>query len=323
MSLDLPPVYLLPTNLRPEELHSLEEHIPSLTWDVHEAELVLGKISRRERAQFELRRLKIPTEELLFPYTSHGHDEGEPSPKRRRITSDDQKALSAGDDATILSKGVTEHSSNTIKVLKLSWLTDSLEKGAALPIRDYLLYEGRKLPPAEQPEVHKSQGASAPGDTTQRVPVKPMAPPADEPGVSLAGRRGDHGHSRGATHPPAALVHQTTSDHDVQLPLIPGFLQTTYSCQRPTPVNPPNAGFVEALKEVRTLRLLEGDQVGVRAYSSSIASVAAYPFALQTPGGESFPSAAARESWEKRQKRDKPPDVWSRKRGRKASRLRC
>jgi DNA polymerase IV len=301
MSLDLPPIYILPTNLQPEELQSLEDQIPSLTWDIHEAELILGRISRRERALFELRRLKVATEELLPPHTTHAHDAGEPSPKRRRIASDDQSASLAGRDAAAAAAmsptdgHELERSGDTIKVLKLSWLTESLEKGIALPFGNHLLYEGRRLRSTEQPETHGSHGATAPGEALARVVVKSMPPPANEPGVSRAGRRGDHSRGRGVTYPPAALIHQTTSDHDVQLPPIPAFLQTTYSCQRPTPVNPPNAGFVEALKEVRTLRQLEGDEVGVRAYASSIASVAAYPFTLRTPRGKLYLSVAAKE----------------------------
>ncbi|KAM0280290.1 hypothetical protein ACHAQH_004126 [Verticillium albo-atrum] len=67
------------------------------------------------------------------------------------------------------------------------------------------------------------------------------------------------------------------------MPPIPAFLRTTYSCQRPTPINPPNNAFVEALKEIRTTRKLLGDEIGVRAYSTSIATVAAYPYLISTP----------------------------------------
>ncbi|EGY23135.1 DNA polymerase lambda [Verticillium dahliae VdLs.17] len=66
------------------------------------------------------------------------------------------------------------------------------------------------------------------------------------------------------------------------MPPIPAFLRTTYSCQRPTPANPPNNEFVEALKEIRTTRKLLGDEIGVRAYSTAIATVAAYPYAIST-----------------------------------------
>lgn len=83
-----------------------------------------------------------------------------------------------------------------------------------------------------------------------------------------------------------SLLHQTTSEHDTTLPVIPEFLRTTYSCQRPTYMNPPNEAFVNILAEIRTIRRLREDEVGVRAYSTSIASIAAYPYVLGNAQGE-------------------------------------
>ncbi|KAI0469142.1 hypothetical protein F4859DRAFT_150351 [Xylaria cf. heliscus] len=55
------------------------------------------------------------------------------------------------------------------------------------------------------------------------------------------------------------LAHESTSEHDraMQLPPIPDYLHTDYSCQRPTPFNSPNSEFIEQLKKMRTLRTLE------------------------------------------------------------------
>lgn len=284
MTLDLPPIYLLSTHLQPEELHSLEEQIPSLTWNIQEAELVLGNITRRERALFELRRLKLQTREISSLELSHSDTtfdsphrrsdsgDGGPSPKRRKT--------SLGDGS--------RKATNVVKVLKLSWLTKSLEEGVVLPTQDYLLYVGKKSSPTETlgHHDHKKDKTPPPGSVakhgiTQNTPVL-----LSSPSTTSSSRRDDHRHRRNRPQPPA-LVHESTSEHDIRLPLVPSYLQTSYSCQRPTPVYSPNAGFIEALKEVRTLRILEGDQVGVRAYSTSIASLSAYPFALQTSGGMS------------------------------------
>jgi DNA polymerase/3'-5' exonuclease PolX len=57
-------------------------------------------------------------------------------------------------------------------------------------------------------------------------------------------------------------------------------------------VDTPNAEFIEQLKEVRKLRLLQGDQIGVRAYSTSIAALAAYPHAVQSSFGKAPPPPA-------------------------------
>jgi DNA polymerase IV len=45
-------------------------------------------------------------------------------------------------------------------------------------------------------------------------------------------------------------------------------------------MNPPNDPFIDQLKKIRTARILLGDEIGVRAYSTAIASLAAYPYTL-------------------------------------------
>ena len=50
-----------------------------------------------------------------------------------------------------------------------------------------------------------------------------------------------------------------------------------YACERSTPPNSPNAGFIEQLKKIRLVRTLVEDEIGVRAYSTSIAGLAAFP----------------------------------------------
>ncbi|KAI4246002.1 MAG: hypothetical protein L6R40_002218 [Gallowayella cf. fulva] len=84
------------------------------------------------------------------------------------------------------------------------------------------------------------------------------------------------------------LLHQTTSEYeeDVSGPLPPmpdWVLQNRlYSCQRATPLNNPNDAFIAQLKEIKFARLLMNDEIGVRAYSTSIASLAAYPYKVQS-----------------------------------------
>ncbi|KAJ4657812.1 hypothetical protein HRR90_002476 [Exophiala dermatitidis] len=54
-----------------------------------------------------------------------------------------------------------------------------------------------------------------------------------------------------------------------------------YSCCRSTPMNPPNSAFIAQLTKIRDARILILDDIGVRAYSSSIASIAAYPYLIR------------------------------------------
>src|SRR6478735_4587336 len=115
---NLPRIFLLSAHLKPEELHQLEEGIPTLTYDINEAEIVIGKISQPKRAEFELRRAKLnflPSEKAQAQCDESSlnevadADDG-PDPKRRKIT------------------GPVAMGSDTVKVVKLAWLLDSWEK---------------------------------------------------------------------------------------------------------------------------------------------------------------------------------------------------
>ncbi|KAH8661318.1 hypothetical protein BGZ61DRAFT_369179 [Ilyonectria robusta] len=269
--MDLPPVFLLSTHLQPAELHELEGKIGSLTYDINEAEVVVGNISRRERAMFELRRAKLET----VPLQKIAHD-GEPHRPADMEDIDNPPELKRRKLS-----GTSGQNRNIVKVVKLAWIKDSLEQGEVLPVDPYLLYEARKPSPDAASKPTKT---SPPSNILERAAGDQL----EQSAMSSSPPRTRH-RSRLDTHsmashsqPPPSLARQTTSEHDISLPLIPDFLTTTYSCQRPTPINPPNDEFVEALKQVRTIRLLQGDQVGVRAYSTSIATVAAYPYLLKT-----------------------------------------
>ncbi|KAH7152985.1 hypothetical protein EDB81DRAFT_440089 [Dactylonectria macrodidyma] len=275
MVLALPPVFLLPTHLQPAELHELEAKIGSLTYDINEAEVVVGNINRRERAMFELRRAKLETVSLQQQQQGIVRDNGpprsvgmedadeQPAPKRRKLS------------------GLSGQSANTVKVVRLAWLKDSLKQGQALPLDQYLLYEARKSGSGTGSKARDPTSASS-------ILERAVMDQLDQPAMTSSPPRARHrlrldAHSMASSSKqPPGLARQTTSEHDLALPVVPDFLTRTYSCQRPTPVDPPNDDFVEALKQVRTIRLLRGDQVGVRAYSTSIATVAAYPYRLKS-----------------------------------------
>lgn len=94
--------------------------------------------------------------------------------------------------------------------------------------------------------------------------------------------------SRGSVTRSSQLLHQTTSEHNedfISSPrVIPDWVKEnkSYSCERATPLHSPNLEFIEQLKKIRTARLITGDEIGVRAYSTSIASLAAYPYRFQS-----------------------------------------
>lgn len=281
MPLPLPVIFLLPTQLTPTELHDLEASIPTLTYDINEAEVVLGRVSREQRAQFELRRLKLETEPI------------------ERGTARDDSAQSEGSDERHSKRRKLEaHAptskpdSSLVRVLSLSWLTESLEKGTLLPMSSYTVYEGRKsgritskLPNDSanlDKRIPKDVLTCTANDNTESGTLSNQRNKEKEKEIEKERGLMTDSSAAGVMARPG-LIRQSTSEHDIHLPLTPSYLYTTYSCQRPTPMNPPNDAFIEELKNIRTLRLLQGDKIGIRAYSTSIASLAAYPYKIQTP----------------------------------------
>lgn len=86
----------------------------------------------------------------------------------------------------------------------------------------------------------------------------------------------------------AHLLQQTTSDYegtDSDIPAAPAWVKkgVKYACQRFTPASGPNEEFIGLLKKIRTARTLINDEIGVRAYSTIIASIAAYPHKISHP----------------------------------------
>jgi DNA polymerase IV len=283
---DLPRIFLLSTKLDPEELHQLEERIPTLTYDINEAEIVIGKISQPSRAEFELRRAKLSfvplgqaqsrRDESSTMDVTKGPDDG-PDPKRRR--------------ATVNAAG--RH--DIVKVAKLTWLMDSWERKKLLPIDQYLVCQvsrasAREATPASVPvlgfesEHTLSAGSTSPATgILERALAEQKAQPTKASPQNRHKRRHDASTTLSQNAP--SLLHQTTSEHDIVLPMMPEFLRTIYSCERPTYKNSPNEAFVQLLAEIRKIRQLREDDVGVRAYSTSIASVASYPYLLKNAQG--------------------------------------
>ncbi|KAL1902695.1 hypothetical protein Sste5346_001138 [Sporothrix stenoceras] len=295
-SLTFPSIYLLPGRLPKNKLEELQKQIPSLTTDASKADIFLGKLSNKERAQFELRRLGVSTIEIRKPgartrsATALAPAEA-PAAKRRKLGSRSPSPIvisSSSEDEGVQTVAPPELS---LKVVKLAWFTDSVARGEVLPLDDYTIYEGRRFrpePAAKSPTfssqvpfadgIWKRAQADAAGggsQSSQRPPPNSTSP-----------FRSPHRKKFDAVPPiRPSLIRQTTSENDKMqgLPPIPDFLHTTYSCQRPTPLHCPNEKFVDALKTIRVARQLTGDRIGIRAYSTAIATIAAYPYELSTP----------------------------------------
>ena len=208
-----------------------------------------------------------------------------------------------------------------VKVVKLDWLKNSLVSGRLCHLDPYVVYEGKPLPagidtacslvkgnPAKSTvaalvngSLLKSESAlphAVEHATTGGTPATPRHSRRDRTREAMqqdlrgrsfvsSSQQASQGGGRAPKRPPQ-LIHQTTSEHDEAvgdfLPEMPQWVKEhkIYACERPTPLRSPNDEFIEQLKRIRLARTLTGDEIGVRAYSSSIASIAAYPHPLSS-----------------------------------------
>lgn len=259
--LAFPTIFLLPTHLNSDELQHLHNSVGTLTSNISDASVIVGKLFRRERVLFELRRLGLDAENVTQqpaakePSTSTGGDD--PDAKRQKRTH------------LVSQEGVSDDASDMVPVVHLGWLTESLAKNTVLPLDRFLLSTARRPLPDNIAGDKRPQATQ-----THSSPIH-----MNELG------------SPGTLKPPTLQTSRSStpgSTTETDLPPVPESLVFRYSCQRSTPANTPNADFIQIMKDIRTLRLLGGDKVGTRAYSTSIASVAAYPYLITTRHGLFF-----------------------------------
>ncbi|KXL49055.1 MAG: hypothetical protein FE78DRAFT_86559 [Acidomyces sp. 'richmondensis'] len=200
-----------------------------------------------------------------------------------------------------------------VQVVKLKWFEDSRNAKKLLPIQDYTTYTCRRI---EHPKILESadcenmkQTVSTRLARVEKVPTKYIpqgceilqraradAQQSSRP-LCFQNRRSPHqrssisqaswaaGHAKGAKY---KYLHPTaTEDEGIssEIPEPPNWVKAgiKYACQRSTPANPPNEDFIEQLKKIRLTRILNLDEIGVRAYSTSIAAIAAYPHKISNP----------------------------------------
>ncbi|KAI1436042.1 Nucleotidyltransferase [Xylaria sp. CBS 124048] len=263
-NLVFPTIFLLPTHFDADELPKLEGQIPTLTYDINEAEIILGKVAKKPRAILELRLRGLPTQEI----NDTAGEEADAAAKA-------QSPREATQDTHETADRIEMASNSVVKVVRLAWFTDSLVKRKVLPVDDYLVYRGQK----------KLSTLMRPARTVHNVLKHAREDDGNGHGRPASQDRSYYAH---VTHHPRSTLHakpprlasDSTSEHEraVKIPPMPDYIHTPYSCQRPTPSNSPNSDFIEEIKKIRTLRILESDEVGVRAYSTGIAILSAYPY---------------------------------------------
>ncbi|KAL6249785.1 hypothetical protein RBB50_003640 [Rhinocladiella similis] len=197
-----------------------------------------------------------------------------------------------------------------IIVLKLAWLQSCINQGHIVHYKPYIVYTGKIIP---KPAGETSPKAlpnpttyvkTAPSSSSHHVP-KPTTSilerakadaamhhtPTNASSHSQRRRFGDHAHSTPsqAKHPPK--LHRTTTSEfedlaNNPLPPLPDWATgpyAHYSCCRDTPMSTHNAAFIAQLTKIKESRLLTLDDIGVRAYSTSIASLSAYEHNIRHP----------------------------------------
>ncbi|KZM22230.1 DNA-directed DNA polymerase [Ascochyta rabiei] len=354
----IPPIAILSAHLKVDEETKLKETLRQfeapLTTDVSRAQIFIGKVATKRRAEFELRSRKLTVEESVAqkrpasPVRRHGY-----ANKRRKIsggslmldgTNDDDSATEdeAVDNSLIEDEVPTKElqgsrldsdpaqppslfenatKQDIVWVIRIGWLEDCVRAGHLLPLKDNLVYTGRvrerpksanqkprklvssKL--AKEAPVSQTLLATRPKDERDLLDRakadaagRPQKPHYESRRVGPGqGSRRFEGKSYASTMQPnkptfasatAHLLQQTTSEYegvDSDIPQPPEWVikGIKYSCQRFTPANGPNEDFLDQLKKIRTARTLIDDEIGVRAYSTIIASIAAYPYKLSHP----------------------------------------
>ncbi|KAL8655754.1 MAG: hypothetical protein Q9210_000680 [Variospora velana] len=215
-----------------------------------------------------------------------------------------------------------EDYANLVKVVNLKWLEDSLRLTDMQRIEEYLVYENEfplfdeiSTDPESSPMTPVQAKASYVTEKSTQVDDKDsksilerakaeaesknkhndyFSKLAKRDHISAAAKRDFSSRSftssvsKPSSSQPRRLRHRTTSEYEEgvsgSLPPMPDwvFRNQIYSCQRSTPLQSPNDAFIGQLKEIRVARLLTNDDIGVRAYSTSIASIAAYPYEIQS-----------------------------------------
>ncbi|KAI7004529.1 DNA polymerase beta-like protein, partial [Hortaea werneckii] len=352
-----PPIFVSATYFDTDDLHELEDALAeagaTLTYDAQEANIIITKVLKPKRVQFDLRAKGVWTEEVKAE-EQLGEKDG-PVKKRRRVSKTPENGRFQ-QDAILVEDESTESESETaaratrkekdgvdlarrraesrtsesrkypaalveseqiINVVRLEWVEQSRQAGQALPLHDFLVLRCRQI---ERPldavpaatgnaknAILANPRESKTSQSTFNAHAHHIIARAKEDAIQPA-KTADHfgkrqfgskhqppssvtswsgGHSRDSK--PAHLLHKTTTEDDENgasdLPPMPDWVKAgiKYVCQRSTPRESPNNDFISQLKKIRTARLLTNDEIGVRAYSTSIAALAAYPHRIQSP----------------------------------------
>ncbi|KAL6235009.1 hypothetical protein BDW75DRAFT_210801 [Aspergillus navahoensis] len=306
-----PPIFVLPTHIDLDALHQAEEtlsqHGARLTYDVAEATLILGKVGQKKRAALELRSRGVWTEEVESTTNFQPSRASGPPAKRRRI--DNKRNGNAVDDVYLSTEDESEEDGvrggrptahlehpqlskpkegrrtsvsellskeeGMIRVVRLDWLAQCVEAQTLLPLDPFVVYHAYKIErPTTRSDIETANSQAIIDRAKQDAAFKAPFPPSSNK------------HDRTSSHrAPPKLYRQTTSENEEAepLPSPPEWVRNgvMYACMRSSFLSNPNEAFINQLIKIRTIRELNLDEIGVRAYSTAIAAIAAYPYEIR------------------------------------------
>ena len=244
-------------------------------------------------------------------HTSDSGPKGNQEPSGSHATTNVAAETSPSSPGTIRSSSV-ENPDDVVRVVKLQWLQDAAQSPEPPPLDEYTIYLGRitkDAPNDLSKQSLRTKGSNLEPASTASSPVVMDAlrtaiqkARSDLSSRSAGSKRDFLRHAmdsqfqgrsyvsstqrRGqesANHP--SLLRETTSEHNASPEppaIMPPWVRENkiYACERLTPQQSPNKIFIDMLKRIRFARILLLDEIAVRAYSTSIASIAAYPIAL-------------------------------------------
>lgn len=295
----------------------ISEHKGQLSYEPTEAKIFLGRLTQKKRAAFELRKRGVWTTECSVPtlHTSRKRKREADASQRTAVNSDTESEDEAIQPAVSSLESFEDFVpclGHCVVVLKLSWLKESIKSGILAPYQPFLIYYGRvrekltdivtvdqarkdsvtyiKLSPTNDESMN---GATKKASATDK-------PPSSLPVMKYSPRRfRDQKHNLQRTLPSHPGLHRaTTSEHDFLTavkstkptsPPTPPAWQTephprpNYACLRSTWMDAVNSQFLSHLFKIKESRILTLDEIGVRAYSTAIASISAYSHVISSP----------------------------------------
>lgn len=300
--------------LHTEEIQQIEPLVPLPSQDrAHGSQPVTNK---RKHAELEAAKHRKPDAMLIDD--SSADSEGGSVPKKKPKSSVSPSLPTILDSQP----QANQSPERVVKVVRTDWFTESKAAGQLLPLDEYTVYAGRVIKPPDKTSTTPALYGKLPDRRTGQVTAisqsviadRPLFPsnaimqraqedaPASQTAKDRFGLRKYHypntktpsanpasweaGH--GTKQEYAHLLQQTTTDYEgtsSDLPEPPEWVQAhvKYACQRLTPKDNPNDVFINLLGQIKVARLLTNDEIGVRAYATSIAALRSYSHRISNP----------------------------------------